>query len=148
MAFDLYLYNCSADPALLDKTADLTDQVLHSGTVRGPIDVCRPEILIDGTVTGKNYAYIPDFGRYYFIDPDIRVERTGLTLLQLRVDPLMSFKSGIKDLPALCLRTEDRMQHTPFINDPLAPASSVDWCCAFKMHTFAPGAINILVTAG
>lgn len=148
MAFDLYLYNCSADPALLDKTVDLSDQVLHSGTVRGPIDVCRPEILIDGTVTGKNYAYIPDFGRYYFVDPDIRVERTGLTLLQLRVDPLMSFKSGIKDLPALCLRTEDQMQHTPMIVDNAVPCSASDWVAAWSLGSFNPGSINILVTAG
>ena len=148
MAIDVYVYNCTADPVMLDKTDYLGTAVLHSGTVRGDIDVCRPEILIDGTVTGCSYAQIPAFNRYYFINPDTTVVRNGLTLLSLRVDPLMSYASQIKQLPCLCLRTEDRLQHTPMIVDNAVPCSASDWVAAWSLGSFNVGSINILVTAG
>lgn len=53
----------------------------------------------------KNYAYIPDFNRYYFV-VDIVSVRSGLWLFKLKCDVLMSFKDDIYDLECIVARNE------------------------------------------
>lgn len=53
----------------------------------------------------KNYAYIPDFNRYYFVT-DIVSVRSGLWLFKLKCDVLMSFKDDIYDLECIVARNE------------------------------------------
>lgn len=52
----------------------------------------------------NNYAYISEFGRYYFIT-DI-ITRPDFIEIHCAVDPLMSYKTQLQDLRALVARYE------------------------------------------
>ena len=75
-------------------TKQIGDVVEIDGTLRsGNISIVNPSIEIkyfDG-LFNYNYAFIPEFGRYYYIN-DIRTIRTGIVLINLHCDVLMSFK--------------------------------------------------------
>lgn len=55
-----------------------------------PVVVLRSETMID-----FNYAYIPDFNRYYFVE-NIEVTPNKIYNVSLRCDVLESFKDDIK----------------------------------------------------
>lgn len=81
----------------------------YEGDVRGAVSVDRPIIEIEATVTTGNYAYIDEFGRYYWIT-ERNVIRTGLTELVLKSDPLFTFwQSGqLGALPVYVTRSEQQ----------------------------------------
>ena len=115
------LYNCADEPNRLSKTlsSGYTPIIANNG-VNTELGVTRPIITIIGNFSGYNYAEIPDFGRYYFID-SITIIRNGISQLNLRVDPLMSYRSDIASLPAIAKRvgTEDNPDlFSPYIVDP------------------------------
>lgn len=53
-----------------------------------------------------NYAYIPEFGRYYFISDMVHVSK-GLWRISMQVDVLESFKNYILDLGVILSDTEN-----------------------------------------
>lgn len=139
------LYNTTSEPNAIRK--NLYDGVTFTGTYRHYVDEVRPEVLIESTVTGYNYAYIADFGRYYFID-ELTVVRTGVTRCVMHSDPLMSFQSAILSLPCICRRTERYSDQTPYIHD-----TQQQFMAYRDVETYALGDIGgnidyILVTAG
>lgn len=92
------------------------DGVLRSGT-----SVIDPVILVhtDGNplwVNGANYAYIPAFGRYYYITNMITVDGTFESIseinptqlweIHMHVDVLMSYSSQIQEQTAIVARQE------------------------------------------
>lgn len=91
--------------------ADLT------GTLREASSVLDPVILVayDATIASCNYCYIPDFGRYYFINDKISV-KNGLWELHLHVDVLMSYASGIKAAP--CIVAKSASNFNLYLADP------------------------------
>lgn len=100
----LYLYNNGDAPERLDKNVSSPTTVTVSNNgVNMELGVTRPIITVAGNLSGYNYAYISDFGRYYYID-DITIIRDGISQLRLRVDVLMSFNGDIKALPAIAKR--------------------------------------------
>ena len=102
----IYLYTVTDDPRKINKTLPAATLIEKDGTPRGQLDVLRPEILVAGDILTSNYCQIPDFdGRYYFIE-ERTVVREGLTLLSLRVDVLMSWKSYIMNCPAVFERSQ------------------------------------------
>lgn len=98
------LYAIDDDPKTLSKSADPQGGTLVTGTIRDVADVLNPSIVFDGNITGYNYMYIPDFGRFYFLDPPV-ILRTGLTMLSGHVDVLTSFDTDIRKLPAIPVRS-------------------------------------------
>lgn len=73
----------------------LPSPVVKSCSVKDGITLEDPVIYMvyDSSLLGLNYAYIPDFGRYYFVTGR---EVDGKTLyISLHVDVLMSFKNDI-----------------------------------------------------
>lgn len=67
--------------------------------------IINPEILISGSsFTSYNYAYISDFGRYYFIR-DIVSVRNNLWRLSLECDVLATYKSQIGGSSEYVLRS-------------------------------------------
>ena len=55
--------------------------------------------------TAYNYAYIPAFNRYYFINK-IEAYRTGLFILTMSVDVLETYKTEIKGMLAIIDKNE------------------------------------------
>lgn len=66
-----------------------------TGTLKNESDVINPSVLIAAeNPTDYNYCYIEEFKRYYYIT-DITSVRSGIWQLNLKSDPLMSFKTQI-----------------------------------------------------
>lgn len=100
------LYSITEDPRTMPKT--LPEPVVFTGHLRDEqVDVMQPSILMTGTPSQVyNYAYLPDFNRYYFVDPPI-TERTGIVRLQLHVDVLQSYYASIMTAPVILDRASE-----------------------------------------
>lgn len=78
-----------------------------AGTLRNESNVIAPTIVIKHTnPTGFNYAYIPEFHRYYFIN-EITSIRNGLWNVKLNSDPLMSFSGEILNCSVILSETTE-----------------------------------------
>ena len=90
---NITLYQTTAEQNRLNKT--LNNALSLSGTLREETSVTSPSIVIEhSNPVGYNYAYIPAFGRYYYIN-DITSVRNGIWRLSLSVDVLMTYRSDI-----------------------------------------------------
>ena len=58
------------------------------------------------SLAGVNYAYIQEFGRYYFVK-NITSVRNGVTRLVMHVDVLTSWKTQIRACTAIITRQEN-----------------------------------------
>ena len=91
-----------SEPNKLDKVVSTI--MTCNGALREESSISNPSILIEGNMSGSgisaNYAHIPEFGRYYYIN-DITSYRNGLWRVDMHCDVLMSFKQAIKASVAL-----------------------------------------------
>ena len=76
--------------------------------------ISAPSFLIDGDITGYNYAYIGIFNRFYYVT-DVVVKPNGLCEVALKSDPLQSFKAQLREREAICERSENKNNF--YIND-------------------------------
>lgn len=100
MSVNVKFYITGDNPNVMNKS--LTEIASVDCDIKEPVNKERPEIYVSGNLIGVNYAYIADFGRYYFVYPT--GEHAITTRLQLESDPLMSFKAGILASPAVVAR--------------------------------------------
>lgn len=112
-------YSITAKRNVLNKTLGTSTDL--TGTLRDPCSLIDPDVLIESaTVPAFNYAYIQDFGRYYFVT-SIVAEQYNLFRVRMHVDVLMSYKgtknggasTGIYGLVAYISRQES----SPFAGD-------------------------------
>ena len=90
---NIIFYNNESEDNRLIKT--ITQISTGSGTLREPCNMIDPSVLTAITdVSNINYAYIADFGRYYFIRK-ITVEREGVYRIDMHVDVLMSNRTAL-----------------------------------------------------
>ncbi len=110
----LHLYKTSSEPEKLDKS--LSNDISMTGQLTNESSVINPVILVttDTNIATYNYAYIPDFGRYYYINNIVSV-RNGLWRIELRVDVLMTYKAQIRANTGMIDRLEQTEQ--PYIAD-------------------------------
>ena len=143
---DISLYYNASENNKIGK--DLKDEQTLEGTLRDATNIINPEIMVKAEgINGFNYAYIPLFNRYYFIE-EVTSYRTNLWILKLNVDVLESFKTEIKNLKAIIDSTEQ------YMGDNYLPSES--WVNKVKAITdilpFSNGLLNsgeyILITAG
>lgn len=88
----VFYYNLSDDRKINKNIQDPTSFV---GQARDSVDIMSPVILFDSdTVMRFNYAYIPEFERYYSVVNRTAL-REGLFEISLEVDVLMSFRNDI-----------------------------------------------------
>lgn len=79
----------------------LSNLNVFSGSLKDETSVTNPVVMMEmENPTGFNYAYIPEFGRYYFIDDMVSV-RTGLWKVSMKVDVLESFKNSIRGISVI-----------------------------------------------
>lgn len=143
---NIILYNNMSERIAVNKTLD--NEVTLTGTLRDETDIRKPTILITyAGILDRNYAYIPEFGRYYYID-DIVSVRTGIWRVSMVCDVLMSFKGDILASPAIIDHTEET-NITEYMDSPI-------WQTLVKTKTdilnFPNGLLEtgeyILITAG
>lgn len=87
------LYKNTSENRQVDKV--LVDEIELTGSIRDDnVDLLDPVITVkaDEKYLLYNYAYIPDFERYYFFSAPPSLLRTGVYQIFLHVDVLMSFK--------------------------------------------------------
>lgn len=91
---------------------------LNNVVAKGNVDVVNPTLIVefDDDYTDRiNYAKIDDFDSYYFVKP---IAMTGSRCaVQLRRDPLETFKTEILQLTGIIDKTEDRGKSNLYLND-------------------------------
>lgn len=92
----IILYKTTSANNVVSK--ELTDEYVLEGTIRdGEFTILRPTVSVQRNVAGYNFAYIPDFNRYYFID-NVRVVRENLFTVYMRCDVLMTYSDKIRQM--------------------------------------------------
>ena len=105
---DIYLMVNSSPNNQVSKS--LSTAATLSGTLREETSIIDPVIKIEGDVSTyafANYCYIPDFGRYYYIN-NIRSIRNNLFEISCHVDVLQTYSTGIRGNSALIRRQQDK----------------------------------------
>lgn len=102
---NIALYKNMSEKNKIGKT--LTGGLFYSGTMRSAASVTSPQISIESTdnLSDYNYAYIAEFGRWYFIT-DIVASRENLWRFDLGVDVLETYKDRIKQLNVIISNSE------------------------------------------
>lgn len=86
----------------------ITPVVSLEGTLREPTSIIDPIIVIQrDSPVGFNYAYIPDFNRYYFVKEVVSVNNS-LISVAMHIDVLMTFKTAIRGMDAIIKRQENK----------------------------------------
>ena len=141
-----FYYNTSDNRCVRKK---LLNEFSLSGTLRDSCNVLEPVLNIENDEPIRyNYAYIPDFKRYYFIRK-ITSLRKGIWTVEFEVDPLMSFKGDILALAVVVDKQSDISNGDEYIDD----GSLVTDNYTFKsIYNFEKGFNDkgeyILITAG
>lgn len=110
---EIRLYHTTSPDNRMEKY--LTNSSVMQGNLRDTSNVVNPTILVERNLTQLsglyNYAYIPEFNRYYFIT-EMESYRNNFVLLSLSVDVLYSFRNQILNNVAII----DKAQQTEFSN--------------------------------
>ena len=106
MAFTISLFKTASENNRVVKA--LTDEKQLSGELRNQTSVLNPTIRIESAdnISTYNYAYISEFGRYYYIT-DIVSVRTNCWVISLRCDVLMSYKDEIQSMNVILNNTQE-----------------------------------------
>lgn len=131
------------------KRENSTEQPTGSGTdfdcvFKGDVSIISPVIVLSASsLIAYNYAYIADFGRYYFIR-DTVVNNNNIWTISLECDVLASFKSEIGNASEYVLRAAS--DSDPDIIDTLYPAKAD---CSLEVGTsvgvFNPSDITYVI---
>ena len=108
------LYKNLSEVNTIGKT--LTEESVRTGTLKDGCSVLSPSVVLTGeNLSGFNYAYIPQFSRYYFIK-EITSVKSGLWEISMRVDVLETYQTQIKAQKAVVERQEQN--YNLYLNDP------------------------------
>lgn len=115
----VYFYKISDDRKVVNKTTDATTlvQTCNSVHYKDDVDILNPvlEIAYDALLTTANYLYVPDWGRYYYINNIT----TGMQRLffECHVDVLKSYDVDIRKLSCVIARQENSTNANLYLND-------------------------------
>ena len=113
MVIKLFINN--SDNKTVNKV--LSGELSFDGTARDPLDVVNPVIEIQGDIMAYqayNYAFIPNYNRYYFVE--FQGDSYGMNTMKLRCDVLMTAAVYLRQRQATITRNE-RM-YNAYLNDP------------------------------
>lgn len=116
--FDIYLFTF-AKKENSTKQPSLTGQTPFQCDIKSPSSLINPLIELHSNTNpvAFNYAYIPEFNRYFFVS-DWRYDR-GLWFANLSVDVLATYKPYIGDTNMYITRSS--ASYDPYIADRLYP---------------------------
>ncbi len=105
MSVTLKLYKNYSDKNVVDK--EITQQGSDiTGTLREDCSIINPVLIVESLSDfGVNYAYIAEFGRYYYINNIVC--KNHLYELQMHVDVLKTYAGGIRSNSAVISRQEN-----------------------------------------
>lgn len=112
---EVNLYENTSENYRLNK--DITLKTTESCVLKDDCSVENPVIVLKTStnISGYNYMYIPDFGRYYYIGDIVSV---GLNMWEVHghVDVLMTYQNAIKSCNATFKRQENLFNM--YLDDP------------------------------
>lgn len=140
-------YKNNSEPERFNKS--LSGDHVVTGSLKESSNIINPVIMFEGDPSDfpsvYNYAYIPDFNRYYFVG-DPAAYRSNLVVVPLHVDVLMSFKDAILSNQAIIDKQDSGNN---YINDGSWLRESREF---YTIKTFEDGFEDtgeyILITAG
>lgn len=136
------LYKNLSEVNTIGKT--LTEESERTGTLKDGCSVLSPSVVLTGeNLSGFNYAYIPQFSRYYFIK-EITSVKSGLWELSMRVDVLESYKDTIKANTAILKRQEKIWDM--YINDEKFKAESTNKTATIMFPQNHFNTVNFILT--
>lgn len=98
------------------------DIELSDVNIKEPCDILNPILILSNSeVLERNYFYIADLHRYYFIT-DMVLLNNGIIEVHGKVDVLMTYKNDLLNRTAFILRQENIFN--PNYNDSMLPIRS------------------------
>lgn len=117
----LKLYTNSSDKIVVDKSITQIGSDI-TGTLREDCSIIDPVIAIEGlTDLSVNYAYISEFGRYYYINNIVC--RGKLFELHMHVDVLKTYAGGIRGNKAVVARQQN--EYNLYLTDGVFKTESI-----------------------
>lgn len=140
------LYNNASDPRVLDKEITLGTEL--TGELKDKCDIENPTILIEGiSAINYNYAYIPEFGRFYFFKEPPTVIANNLVEIKLHVDVLKTYASQIRGCKGIIRRQEKKFNK--YLNDDEYQAYAYEIISAYAFNTpFTKASVPYLTLLG
>ena len=136
------LYKNLSEVNTIGKT--LTEESVRTGTLKDGGSVLSPSVVLTGeNLSGFNYAYIPQFSRYYFIK-EITSMKSGLWEISMRVDVLETYKDSIKANTAILKRQEKIWDM--YINDEKFKAESTNKTATIMFPQNHFNTVNFILT--
>ena len=136
------LYKNLSEVNTIGKT--LTEESVRTGTLKDGCSVLSPSVVLTGeNLSGFNYAYIPQFSRYYFIK-EITSVKSGLWEISMRVDVLETYKDSIKANTAILKRQEKIWDM--YINDEKFKAESTNKTATIMFPQNHFNTVNFILT--
>ena len=128
---------------------ELTPGVTLEGVLRDGSSIISPVITFQSAAVMRyNFAYIPEWQRYYFIR-NVEVVRNGLYKVEFETDVLMSFKNDIANFQVVIDKQTEDHNGDEYIDD---GSLVVDNLMFNRVYNFSNGFNNypeyILITAG
>lgn len=144
---EIKLYHNISDNRTIRKK--LVNEFSLTGTLRDSCSLIEPIINIENNdVVRFNYAYIPDFQRYYFIKK-VTSLRKGMWTVELEVDPLMSFKGDLLALQVVVDKQSSDSIGDEYIDDGSLVADNYTFKSIYNFNKgFNDQGEYILITAG
>ena len=141
-----FFYNMS-DSRVINK--NIVAGETFQGQARDEVDVMNPVVRFDKPdVLRYNYAYIPQFQRYYDIT-DRTAFREGLWDVSFAVDVLMSFRGDINQLAVVVDKQSMLENGNEYIDDSSLVAENVMFQTVYNFQNgFNDTGEFILITAG
>ena len=116
---ELNLFTCNAENERVDKTSFISNRFVMQGTLRDESSVIDPVIVIEKTnpaISNYNYMYIPEFGRWYYIN-DIVSVRNKIWEIHAHVDVLYTWGADIKNMEGIADKLEDYYDANMYYDD-------------------------------
>ena len=110
-------YSISDDARVVNKTipesyTQKDCELWDSCNIRRPM----LKLKYDSTLATKNYAYISDWGRYYYVSP-ADIDNGREMYLQLEEDVLKSWQTDIENLRCTIVRTAQNGKSNLYLDD-------------------------------
>lgn len=130
-------------------TRTFSEPVTVSGFLRDGCDIFSPEIEVEynAAYLQKNYAYIPDYGRYYYFSEPATIEGKKM-ILHLMADSLYNFRSVI--LSSQCIAERSSSLYDLYLTDEAVASEAGYTYFSYSLpYTFHPESGKyILAVAG
>lgn len=120
---NISLYKTTSDKRVVNKTVTLIKTV--TGSLKSDCSITSPQIELayDAGLLECNYAYIPDFGRWYYVQVTTSAQRI---FIDCKVDVLKSFMNAVKDSKCIVRRSEQSSKYYLYLNDPYFMTTAKD----------------------